>query len=125
MSRCGEWQGFEDAGRGVARRPSPRPPQPRIEITWLPTVVPTGQTGPPSQDPHHPGPLLPPPPHPPHREKRERLVKRERPREIGKTASTGPPLPVRGVRRGRERGRGEGLRVGESRPQHRRRRREP
>src|SRR3954465_14524751 len=30
---------------------------------------------PPAQDPHHPGPLLPPPPHPPHREKREKSKK--------------------------------------------------
>src|SRR3954471_8184374 len=67
----------------------------------------------PRKTPHHPGPLLPPPPHPPHREKRERLVKRRKTeRETGENAPAGTPLPVRGVRWGRERGRGEGLRVG-------------
>jgi DNA helicase II / ATP-dependent DNA helicase PcrA len=58
----------------------------------------------PTQDPHHPGPLLPSPPNPPHREKRENSQN-----------APGVPLSRGGGRGGRERGRGEGLGRGSSR----------
>ena len=57
----------------------------------------------PSQNPHHPGPLLPPPPNPPHREKRE-----------NSQDAPGVPLSRGGGWGGRERGRGEGLGWGSS-----------
>ncbi|MBW8875965.1 MAG: DUF2029 domain-containing protein [Acidobacteria bacterium] len=55
--------------------------------------------GSPAQDPHHPGPLLPPPPNPPHREKRE----------TSKIAPTGFPSPGEGGWEGA--GEGTGVRA--------------
>src|SRR5947209_11278330 len=71
---------------------------------------------PPTQDPHHPGPLLPPPPNPPHREKREKSKKGRQGQqgqkgreETSKTAPTGFPSPGEGGGEGA--GEGTGVRV--------------
>src|SRR3954452_21020723 len=67
----------------------------------------------PAQDPSSPRPSSPAPSAPPSPgEEGEVSQRRKTERETGENAPAGTPLPVRGVRRGRERGRGEGLRVG-------------
>ena len=65
---------------------------PRFQVPYALTLPQNA----PAQDPHHPGPLLPPPPNPPSREKRE----------TSKTAPAGFPSPGEGGGRGRERGQG-------------------
>src|SRR5947209_7550467 len=66
---------------------------------------------PPSQDPHHPGPLLPTPSTPSPGEEGEkqerttRTARTKRTRETSKTAPTGFPSPGEGGWSGRERGR--------------------
>src|SRR4051812_31357991 len=61
---------------------------------------------PPTQDPHHPGPLLPPPPHPPHREKRERLAKRRKTQGKKQGCTNRDPSPGEGGAEGAGEGQG-------------------
>src|SRR5216683_2765624 len=95
-------------GMGVSPRMAPV----EIDFQWARTAgvhiiraegglwIPPWALASPSQDPHHPGPLLPPPPNPPHREKRETC----------EAAPTGSPLSRCGGLGGGGRG-GQGVRV--------------
>jgi uncharacterized protein (TIGR00375 family) len=87
-----------DGEYGVIRLFAPEEIRERSVVAML--FGPAGTASPsPAQDPHHPGPLLPPPPNPPHREKRE----------TSETAPTGSPSPGEGGGEGA--GEGTGVRA--------------